>query len=138
MKDQMKDVTYGSFSCDMKPNETETHWIRLTAGGDRINYPEDVSTPTADMTIVKIMLNIVISTKEVKCVMLDVKDFYLNTPMKRYEYMCIKITDIPKEIINEYKLNEKVSEDRYVYCDIRKGMYGLPQAGIIAQELLEE
>jgi hypothetical protein len=52
--------------------------------------------------------------------------------------MCIKITDIPKEIINEYKLNEKVSEDRYVYCDIRKGMYGLPQAGIIAQELLEE
>ncbi len=24
-KDQMKDITYGSFSCDMKPNKTETH-----------------------------------------------------------------------------------------------------------------
>ena len=24
-KDQMKDVMYGSFSCDMKPNKTETH-----------------------------------------------------------------------------------------------------------------
>ncbi len=70
--------------------------------------------------------------------MLDVKDFYLNTPMKRYEYMRIKITNIPKEIINEYKLNKKVTEVGYVYCEIRKGMYGLPQAGIIAQVLLQE
>ncbi len=34
--------------------------------------------------------------------MLDIKDFYLITPMKRYEYMRIKITDIPEEIIKEY------------------------------------
>ena len=58
--------------------------------------------------------------------------------MKRYKYMHTKITNIPKEIINEYKLNIKVKEDGYVYCKIRKGMYCLPQAGIIAQELLEE
>ena len=70
--------------------------------------------------------------------MLDVKDFYLNTPMKRYEYMRIKITDIPDEIIEHYKLREKVTEDGYIYCEIRKGMYGLPQAGIIAQELLQK
>ena len=46
--DRRKDVTYGSFSCDMKPNKTEIHRTRLTAGGDRINYPEDVGTPMAD------------------------------------------------------------------------------------------
>jgi hypothetical protein len=63
------------------------------------------------MTLVKIMLNSAVSTKGAKCVMLDVKDFYLNTPMKRYKYMRIKITNIPKEIINEYKLNIKVKED---------------------------
>ncbi len=50
--------------------------------------------------------------------MLDVKDFYLNTPIKRYEYMRIKITDIPKEIIEEYKLHQKVTDDRYIYCKI--------------------
>ena len=61
--------------------------MRLTAGGDRINYPEDVGTPTVDMTLVKIFFNSVISTKGAKCVMLDVKDFYLNTPMDRYEYL---------------------------------------------------
>ncbi len=100
-KDRLKDVTYGSFSCDMKPNKKETHRTRLTAGGDRINYPEDVGTPTADMTLVKTFLNSVISTKKAKCVMADIKDFYLNTPMKRYEYMRIKITDIPEEIIEQ-------------------------------------
>lgn len=136
--DRRKDVTYGSFSCDIKPNKKETHRMRLTAGGDRINYPEDVGTPTADMTLVKIFFNSVISTKGAKCVMLDVKDFYLNTPMERYEYMRLKLTDIPEEIIIEYNLREIATEDGYVYCEIRKGMYGLPQAGIIAQRLLEE
>ncbi len=58
--------------------------------------------------------------------------------MKRYEYMHIKITDIPLEIIEEYKMHEIVTDDGYVYCEICKGMYGLPQAGIIAQELLQE
>jgi len=62
-KDRIKDVTYASFSCDMKPNKKETHRTRITAGGDRINYPEDVGTPTADMTLVKTFLNSVISTK---------------------------------------------------------------------------
>ncbi len=136
----MKDVMYGSFSCDLKPNKVETHQTRLTAGagGDRINYPKDVGTPTADMTLVKTLLNSIISTKGAKCVMLDVKDFYLNTPMERYEYMCLKLSDIPEEILIEYKLHEIATLDGYVYCKIRKGMYGLPQAGIIAQELLQE
>ena len=137
-KDRQKDVTYLSFSCDMKSNKKETHRTRITAGGDRINYPEDVGTPAADMTLVKTFFNSVISTKGARCVMLDVKDFYLNTPMKRYEYMRIKITDIPEEVIQHYRLLEIVTEDRYNYCEIRKGMYGLPQAGIIAQELLQE
>jgi hypothetical protein len=137
-KDRLKDVTYGSFSCDIKLNKKETHRTRLIAGGDRINYPEDVGTPTADMTLVKTFFNSVISTKKAKCVMADIKDFYLNTPMKRYKYMRLKITDIPEEVIEQYNLRNIVTKEAYVYCKIRKGMYGLPQAGIIAQELLQE
>jgi hypothetical protein len=90
------------------------------------------------MTLVRTLLNSVISTKGAKCVILDVKDFYPNTPMKRYEYMPIKITYIPEEITKEYKLLEIVTDNGYIYCGIQKGMYGLPQAGIIAQELLYE
>ncbi len=51
--------------------------------------------------------------------------------------MRLKTTDIPEEIMTEYGLHELAS-NRYVYCEIQTGMYGLPQSGIIAQELLEE
>ena len=51
--DRRKDVKYDSFCCDSKPNKKETHRTRLSAGGDRINYPDDVGTPTVDMTLVK-------------------------------------------------------------------------------------
>ncbi len=46
--------------------------------------------------------------------------------------------DIPDEIIKEYKLDQKVTTDSYIYTENQKGMYGLPQAGIIAQELLAD
>jgi hypothetical protein len=68
--------------------------------------------------------------------MVDIEDFYLNTLMERYEYMKLKLSDTPNEIRGEYKLQELASSEGYVYCEIQKGMYGLPQAGIIAQELL--
>ena len=137
-QDRRKDITYASFTCDYRPNKEETHQTRLTAGGDRINYPDDVGTPTADMTLFKVHANSITSTPGARCIMVDIKDFYLNTPMKRPEYMRIKISDIPEEIIEQYNLRELVEDDGHVYCEITKGMYGLPQAGIIAQDLLAE
>ncbi len=56
--------------------------------------------------------------------------------MVRYEYMRLKLADMPTDVIEHYKLLDVTTPDGYVYCEIRKGMYGLPQAGIIAQELL--
>ncbi len=114
-KDRMKDVTYGSFSCNLKPNKAGTHQTRLATGGYRINYHKDIGTPTADMTLVKTLLNSIISSKGAKCVMLDIKDFYLNTPMERYKNMHLKLSNIPKEILIKYKLHEIATLDGYVY-----------------------
>ena len=69
---------------------------------------------------------------------IDIKDFYLNTPMARPEYMRLKIDNILDHVIEHYNLREKATKDGYVYVKISKGMYGLPQAGIIAQKLLEK
>jgi hypothetical protein len=85
--DRMKDVTYGSFSCDLKPNKEEVNRTRLTMGGDRINYPDDCRTPTADMILFKILINSILSTPNAKCLMMDITDFYLQTPNKQSEYM---------------------------------------------------
>ncbi len=44
----------------------------------------------------------------------------------------------PEDIIQEYDLRNKVDATGNVHCEVQHGMYGLPQAGIIAQELLQE
>jgi hypothetical protein len=129
-------VTYGSYGYEIKPNNEEKHRTRLTARGDRNHYPDNVGTPTVNMILVKVLLNSIISTEKVWCIILDVKNFYLNTPMTRFEYMQLKLNDIPEEISIKYKLREIATEDGYVYCKIQKGMYSLPQARIIAQDLL--
>ncbi len=69
---------------------------------------------------------------------MDIQDFYLNTPMAQYKYMQLRIADMPNNAIKHYHLTDLATPDGYVYCKIQKGMYGLPQAGIIAQQLLEK
>jgi hypothetical protein len=69
---------------------------------------------------------------------IDISNFYLKTPVARREYMQLKTTDIFEEIIKQYKLKDIKTSDGYIYCQIKKGMYGLPQSGILAQRLLEE
>ena len=57
-------------------------------------------------------------------------------PLDHFEYMQVHINLIPQEIIDQYDLWSKVNKQGYVMCEIQKGMYGLPQAGIIANKLL--
>ncbi len=66
-----------------------------------------------------------------------VKNMYLETPLDSFEYMRVPISLFPTNIIDHYQLNNKVLKD-YVYMDIRKCMYGLPQAGILANKLLKK
>jgi hypothetical protein len=55
--------------------------------------------------------------------------------MESFEYMRIPIKLIPQEIINQYNLLPLVS-DGHVYMEVQKGMYGLPQAVILANQLI--
>jgi hypothetical protein len=54
----------------------------------------------------------------------------------RFEYMWIPTRDIPTDIMDQYKLATLVRND-IVLVEIRKGMYGLSQAGIIANSRLK-
>ena len=68
---------------------------------------------------------------------MEISSFYLMTPLNRPEYIIINIRDVPDEIVREYKLKEKTSADGSVYIAANRGMYGLPHAGLLANELLE-
>jgi hypothetical protein len=106
-------------------------------GGNLINYPDDVGTPTANLLLIKIFLSSVILTKGAKFANADLANFYLMTPLKRPKYANIKLTNMPKEVIKEYNLHEYVTPDGWVYIKVIWGMYGLPQAESLGHDLLE-
>ena len=106
-----KDYTYGKFVCVVCPQKSESNQTRLTVGDNRINYPGEVGTLTADMVLVKFLLNSVVSTKGAKFMRINISNFYLNTPLPRFDYLKLKLSDIPQEVIDEYKLNEKATQE---------------------------
>jgi hypothetical protein len=69
--------------------------------------------------------------------MMDIKEHYLGTPLPRYSYMRLPLLIIPDKIIAKYNL-KAISVDGWVYIEIRKWMYGLKQAGLLANKLLQQ
>ena len=65
-------------------------------GGDHINYLGDCRTPTADLLTVKSLLNSIVSTMGAKFMAIDIKDFYLITPMDQSEYFRMKLELFPQ------------------------------------------
>eukprot|EP00804_Cyclotella_cryptica_P015223 CCRYP_000751-RA/>CCRYP_000751-RA protein AED:0.35 eAED:0.36 QI:0/0/0/1/1/1/3/0/419 len=90
------------------------------------------------MLTVKLLFNSVISTPGAKFMTMDISNFYLMTPLPRPEYLRLKLSDIPTEIITEYRLDLLAEPDGTIYVLIQLGMYGLPQAGLLANKLLEK
>jgi hypothetical protein len=68
----------------IRPQKKETHHTRLVVGVDRLDYLGATSTPTAKLTTAKCVLNSNISTPNGRFMVVNIKDFYLNTPLKRY------------------------------------------------------
>jgi hypothetical protein len=56
-------ITYGKIVCDHKHHKKEKERVRLTVGGDRLDYSGDVATSTADITTFKILINSTLSTE---------------------------------------------------------------------------
>ena len=130
-------ITYASFRCDYRPLKSEKHRIRLVVGGDKLNYDDDSGSPAASLLETKVMLNSVISDadKGARFMSCDLKDFFLATPMKHPEYMRIHYKHFPADIREKYNLDELVVND-YIYVKIKRGMYGLKQAAVLAYDHL--
>jgi hypothetical protein len=104
--------------------------------GDRLDYSVDVATSTADITTFKILINSILSTEDAAMMMMDIKNYYVGTPLPRFEYMNMLLSRFPEEIVQKYNLNA-LAVDSWVYIEIWKGMYGLRQAGLLSNQLLQ-
>ena len=126
-----KKATYARICADFRPQKEDPFRVRITVGGDKVQYEGETYTPTADITTAKVLFNSVLSTPMAKFMNIDIKDFYLETPMDDPEYMWLPRWVFPQEFIDEHDLESKFQGDR-ILVRINKGMYGLPQAGRLA------
>jgi hypothetical protein len=68
--------------------------------------------------------------------MMDIKNYYVGTPLPRYEYMKMLLSRFLEEIVDKYNL-KALAVDGWVYIENRKGMYGLKQAGLLSNQLMQ-
>ena len=69
---------------------------------------------------------------------LDIKDFFLQSLMERPEYMRIHSKYFLQDMHDKYNIDSIIAPDGYVYCKIKRGMYGLKQAARLAYDKLRE
>jgi hypothetical protein len=127
-------VTYVRVVVDHCPPKADPNRIRITAGGNLINYPGKLTTQTADITTAKLLWNSVLSTPGAKYMTLDIKNFYLSAPLDQFEYMHIPFALFPPWIIEQYALKDKVLNG-HICLEMQCAMWGLPQAGICTRPL---
>ena len=107
-------------------------------GGNLLYFTGNLSAPTASVTTEKCVFNSVVSTLGARSLLVDIKFFYLNNILQDPEFMRIPLKIIPQDIIDTYDLKALVEDQGWIYMRIKKCMYGLKQAGIIAnQELVK-
>jgi hypothetical protein len=115
-------------------NGVKVHRVRGTAGGDKLPYEGNVSAETASIPLIKIFWHAVVSEHK-HWATLDIKDFYLGTPMAQDEWLRVPLRLIPPAVQRDYNV-QALQRDGFVYVRVMKGIYGLPQAGLLARERL--
>ena len=86
---------------DYRPLKDNYHHVQLTVGGDRLIYPGDPSAPTESLLDSKTIFNSTILTPGAHFFGVDIKYYFLNNPMARYEYMKISLSWFPQDIIDQ-------------------------------------
>ncbi len=101
-------VTYAQVIVDFCPQKADPHCIRITAGGNLINYLGNLFTRTADLTTSKLMWNSVLSTKGAKYMCLDIIFLNLTAPLDCFKYMKMPLALFPKWVIKQYDLQKHI------------------------------
>ena len=119
-------VTYASYVCDYRPLKEEPYRVRITVGGDKLDYNDDAGSPAANLLETKIIINSTISDahRGARFMCADIKDHFLATPMKNPEYMRVKYKYIPIDIRLRYNLDAKVTPDGYIYIKFKRVCQG--------------
>ena len=117
---------------DIRPEKVDPNQVRFTIRGDILECTGPTSTETSSIETAKLLINSTLSTKGACFAAMDISNFYIHNDLEDYQYMRFTMKMIPQEIINEYNLEEIVHDDGYCHVEVRKSLYGLREAGYIA------
>ena len=133
-----KKVAYANMVCDHRPLKKEKYRVRLTIGGDVLEYLYDASSPAASLLESKLLMNSVISDshKGARFMTIDLKDYFLQSFLLEPEYLRIHGKYFLPDIRQKYNINALIDSDGYVYCEVKRGIYGLKQAAKLARDQL--
>ena len=120
-----KKLTYGKIVFKMKPEKEEKESTILTVGEYLLDFTYNISAQTASVTTAKCVFNNVVSTPGARCLLADIKHFYLNNMLPDPEFMRIPMKINPQDIIDTYYLKALVEDQGWIYMRIKKGVYGL-------------
>jgi hypothetical protein len=132
-------ATYYNPQPEIKFREgNKVYRIRGTIGGDKAEpYPYDKAAYVADMIDVKLLINSVVSTPGSQFMTMDITDFYLGTPLVRKAYMKVHRNQMPVQTVAYFDYTDASWwHNEYIIFEISKGIYGLPEAGKLAQDQL--
>ena len=116
-----KKSNYCKIVAFIRPLKSEKNRVRVTIGGDRLEYEGNMSTTPATLTTVKTHLNSTMPTKEGKHMTEEIKYFYYGTSMQENEHGHLPVELIPQEIMKQSDLNKLESKNK-AYFEIQKGM----------------
>jgi len=111
--------TYTNIVLDHRPQKEDPNRIRITAGGNLIQYNDELSVRTADISTAKLHWNSVNSTPDARYMCLDLSLFYLLAALEYYEYMKIPLALFPKWIVEQYDLFRH-AKDGMVHIEMRR------------------
>ena len=114
---KQRDICHTRVVCKVLPSKDDPKRMRITVNGGDIYYNGDVSAPTGSLELVKLMINSVLSLPGAKCACFDVKNFYLDMPLEEPDYVRVKLTDIPQELLDEYNLLN-FQRNGWIYLEI--------------------
>ena len=93
---------------DVRPLKDENYRIRITAGGDKLDFCGDALSVATSLATVKLLLNSVVSTKDAVFTTADIKYFFYASFLPDLEYMKMKLKMVSQEIIDQYHIQDQV------------------------------
>ena len=121
---QENKVTYVLYVCDYHSLKYKPYRVRITVGGDKLDYDDDTGSPVVNLLETKIIMKSTISDAHqgARFMGADIKNHFLVTLMKNPEYMEVKYKYIPQDIRLKYNLDKKVTANGYICIKIQKGI----------------